>query len=148
MKKLFNCEIGLSDHTLGIGASIAAVSHGATIIEKHVTLDRGDGGVDSEFSMEPDEMKNLVFETEQAWKSLGKIFYGPTDAELSSLKFRRSIYVSNDINKNDKITIKNIKIVRPGLGLKPKYFDKLIGRKVSKNIKAGTPVSWDLVGGK
>ncbi len=148
MRDLFNCEIGLSDHTLGIGAAVAAVAHGATIIEKHFTLSRDDGGVDSAFSLEPDEMKNLVFETEQAWKSLGKIYYGPTDAELSSLIYRRSIFASNDINKNDKITKKNIKIVRPGQGLKPRHFDKLIGRKVSKNIKAGTPLSWDLVGGK
>ena len=147
MRDLFNCEIGLSDHTLGIGAAVAAVAHGATIIEKHFTLSRADGGVDSAFSLEPEEMKNLVIETKQAWESLGEISYGPTNSEMASLKFRRSIYVSQDIKKGDKLTEKNMRIVRPGLGLKPKYFDILLGRKVVKNIKTGTPVSWDLVNG-
>ncbi len=106
MRELFKCEIGLSDHTLGLGASIAAVSHGATIIEKHLTLKRSDEGVDSAFSLEPNEMKNLVFETTQAWKALGSVHYGPTSSEISSLKHRRSIYVSSDINKNEAITKK------------------------------------------
>tara|TARA_B110000003_G_scaffold274623_1_gene315056 strand:+ start:1846 stop:2889 length:1044 start_codon:yes stop_codon:yes gene_type:complete len=145
LRKLFNCEVGLSDHTLGIGVPIAAVSHGATIIEKHFTLSREDGGVDSAFSLEPSELKNLVFETNQAWKSLGKISYGPTETEKTSLKFRRSVYISADVEKNEKFTYKNLKIVRPSSGLEPKYFDKLIGKKAAKKIKSGTPMSWDLL---
>ena len=148
MRKLFNCEIGLSDHTMGNGAAIAAVSHGATIIEKHFTLSRDDGGVDSAFSLEPEEMKSLVFETKQAWMSLGKIYYGATESEKSSMKFRRSVYISKDLKKGQKITKKNIKIIRPGLGVKPKYFELLLGRKINQNVKKGTPLSWDLVGGK
>ena len=126
MRNLFNCEVGLSDHTMGIGAPIAAVAHGATIIEKHFTLSRVDGGVDSAFSMEPEEMKKLVIETKRAWQSLGKVTYGPTETEKGSLKFRQSLYIAEDMKKGDLLTEKNLRIVRPGLGLLPKYFDVVL----------------------
>ena len=145
MRELFNCEVGLSDHTMGIGASVAAVAHGATMIEKHFTLNRADGGVDSAFSMEPEEMKQLVIETERAWQSLGKIKYGTTAAEKGSLTFRRSLYIAEDTKKGDVLTDKNLRIVRPGLGLAPKYYDILLGRKVNKDVKKGTAVNWDLI---
>ncbi len=145
MRKLFNCEVGLSDHTLGIGASVSAVAHGATIIEKHFTLRRADGGVDSAFSMEPAEMKQLVIETERAWQSLGKVTYGPTVPEKSSLAFRSSLYIAEDMKKGEVLNKKNLRIVRPGLGLSPKYYDVLLGRKVNKDVKKGTALSWDLI---
>ena len=145
LRKLFNCEVGLSDHTLGIGASIAAIAHGATVIEKHFTLSRADGGVDSAFSMEPEEMKQLVVEAERAWQALGQISYGPTEVEKSSLTFRRSLYITEDMKKGDVLTEKNLRIVRPGLGLLPKYYDLIIGRKVNQNVKKGTAVEWELV---
>jgi N-acetylneuraminate synthase len=145
LRKLFNCEVGLSDHTLGIGASIAAIAHGATVIEKHFTLSRADGGVDSAFSMEPKEMKQLVVEAERAWQALGQISYGPTEAEKSSLTFRRSLYITEDMKKGDVLTEKNLRIVRPGLGLLPKYYDLIVGRKVNQNVKKGTAVEWELV---
>ena len=145
MRKLFNCEVGLSDHTMGVGAAVAAVAHGATIIEKHFTLRRADGGVDSAFSMEPAEMKQLVIETERAWQSLGKVTYGPTVPEKSSLAFRSSLYIAEDMKKGEVLNKKNLRIVRPGLGLSPKYYDVLLGRKVNKDVKKGTALSWALV---
>ena len=143
LRKLFKCEVGLSDHTLGIGSALAAVAHGATIIEKHFTLNRLDGGVDSTFSIEPQEMKILVSETENTWQSLGKKSYGPTEAEKPSLKFRRSLYVAKDIEINQKFTKENLRIIRPGNGLAPKYYNKVLGRKVNKKLKKGTAVKWD-----
>ena len=145
MRELFKCEVGLSDHTMGIGTSVAAVAHGATVIEKHFTLARKDGGVDSSFSLEPREFKSLVVETERAWQSLGEVIYGGVDSEDKSKKFRRSIYISNDMRSNDFFTKDNIKILRPGLGLPPKYFDIIIGKKINKNAKKGTAVAWDLI---
>ena len=145
MKDLFNCEVGLSDHTMGVGASIAAVAHGATVIEKHFTLNRTDGGVDSAFSIEPEEMKSLVIETERAWQSLGKITYGAIEAEKGSSVFRRSLYIAEDMKKGEIMNKKNLRIVRPGMGLSPKYYETLIGRKVNRNLKKGTAVSWDIL---
>ena len=146
MRDLFKCEVGFSDHTLGIGASIAAVSHGASIIEKHFTLSRKDGGVDSAFSLEPNEMNRLVIETERAWSSLGKIKYGSVNEERASMTFRRSIYLSQDIAKGERLTEKNMRIIRPGLGLSPKYYDIIKGKKVNKNLKKGTAVNWEIIG--
>ena len=145
LRKLFNCEVGLSDHTMGIGASIAATALGATVIEKHFTLDREDGGVDSSFSMEPKEMKQLVIETERAWQSLGEVKYGISQAEKKSLAFRRSLYISTDIKEGDILNEKNMRVVRPGLGLSPKYYTIFLGRKVNKDVNKGTPVDWDLI---
>ncbi|MED4828875.1 pseudaminic acid synthase [Bacillus atrophaeus] len=145
MKELFNCQVGLSDHTMGTGVAVASVALGATVIEKHFTLSRADGGVDSAFSLEPHELKELVIETERAWQALGQITYGPTDKEKASLKFRRSIYVKKDIKAGEIFTKENIKVVRPGYGLEPKYFDLIIGRTATKHISAGTPLGWDAI---
>lgn len=143
LRQLFDTEVGLSDHTLGIGVSIAAVAMGATLIEKHFTLSRVDGGVDSAFSMEPDEMQLLVKETVKAWQALGEISYGTTENERTSVKFRRSVYIVEDVKVGDKLTSKNIRVVRPGNGLSPKYYDLLLGRKVSCNLRKGTPMEWE-----
>lgn len=146
LKAMFpDVQVGLSDHTMGIGVAVASVGIGATVIEKHFTLNRADGGVDAAFSMEPHEMRSLVEETERAWQSLGKIVYGPTEKERASLKFRRSIYVAEDIRKGDIITTENVRIVRPGNGLEPKYLDLLLGKTIKQDVIKGTPLSWELV---
>lgn len=146
LRSMFGCQVGLSDHTMGIGASVAAVAHGATVIEKHFTLRRSDGGVDSSFSLEPAELQSLVIETERAWQSLGAVTYGPSMAERKSLVFRRSIYIAEDLKSGDALTRDNLRCVRPGLGLPPKYYELLLGRKVNKDVKKGAPMSWDLLG--
>ncbi|KAA6232071.1 pseudaminic acid synthase [Chlorobium phaeovibrioides] len=146
MRQLFNCEVGLSDHTMGIGGAVAAVAHGATVIEKHFTLSRADGGVDSAFSLEPEEMKQLVIETERAWQSLGTVAYGPTEAEQPSMKFRRSLYIAKDMMAGEMLTAENLRIVRPGMGLAPKYHELLLGRKVNQDLKKGTAMSWSFLG--
>lgn len=145
LRDMFNCEIGLSDHTFGIGASVASIALGASVIEKHFTLARADGGVDSTFSMEPDEMASLVVETERAWMALGEVHYGLTEKEKESLTFRRSIYVAEDLAPGDALTEKNLRIIRPGLGLPPKYLSSLIGKRVGRPVRKGTPMSWDLL---
>lgn len=145
MRELFGTEIGLSDHTLGVGVSVAAVTLGATVIEKHFTTSRSDGGVDSAFSMEPHELKMLVEETERAWQSLGQVQYGPTDAEKDSTKFRRSLYISENLNAGDLLTKENVRNIRPGLGLPTKYYDLIIGKHINQDVKKGTPLSWELL---
>lgn len=145
LRELFDCEVGLSDHTMGIGASVASIALGATVIEKHLTLNRNDGGVDSEFSMEPKEFAQLVTETKQAKKALGKITYGPTEAEKNSLKFRRSIYITENIHAGEKLTRKNIRIIRPGFGLEPKYYEFVLGKKLKRDVDRGTALNWDLL---
>jgi pseudaminic acid synthase len=145
MKQLFQCQIGLSDHTMGVGAAVASVALGATVIEKHFTLSRKDGGVDSAFSLEPNEMKVLVEETKRAWQALGHIHYGVGDAEKNSLRFRRSLYVSKDMKLGETFTKDNVTIIRPGFGLPPKYYETILGKKVKKAVKKGTPLSWDLL---
>lgn len=147
MRDLFGCEIGLSDHTMGVGVAVAAVAHGAVVVEKHFTLRRADGGVDSTFSLEPEEMASLVVETERAWQSLGQISYGATKAEQKSLAFRRSVYIAEDVAAGEVLTAKNLRIVRPGHGLAPKHYDMLLGRRASRALKAGTPATWDVVMG-
>lgn len=145
LRSLFSCETGLSDHTLGIGVSVAAVALGATVIEKHFTLSRADGGVDSTFSMEPDEMKALVIETKRAWQALGKVHYGPTLAEKVAATRRRSIYISEDVPKGTVLTMENLRVVRPGKGLEPKYLELVLGRQLRRDVTKGTPVTWDLL---
>lgn len=145
LRELFGCEVGLSDHTMGVGVSVAAVALGATVIEKHFTLSRADGGVDSQFSMEPAEMRALVTETEQAWQSLGRISYGPTEKEQKTLVFRRSLYVVQDMEAGERFTPQNVRVIRPGLGLAPKYFEVVLGKSAAHSITRGTPVSWDIV---
>lgn len=144
MRDLFGCEVGLSDHTMGIGAAVAAVAFGATVIEKHFTLARADGGVDSAFSLEPAELASLVVETERAWQAIGKITYGPTAAEEKPRTRRRSLYIGADLEAGDILTVENLRRVRPGQGLPPKFYEMLLGRRVRKPVKKGTPVSWDL----
>lgn len=143
MREMFGCEIGISDHTLGIGVSVAAVALGATVIEKHFTINRAEGGVDSAFSMEPIEFNSLVTEAERAWQSKGVVSYGATTAELGSLKYRRSLYFIRDLVKGATVTERDVQAIRPGLGLPPKYVDIVIGLRVSKDIKLGSPVKWD-----
>jgi len=145
MRTLFECEVGLSDHTFGIGASVASIALGASVIEKHFTLARADGGVDSTFSMEPAEMAALVVESERAWMALGEVHYGLTEKEKQSMIFRRSLYVAEDLAAGEALTEKNLRIIRPGLGLPPKYFSSLIGKRVGRAVRKGTPMSWDLL---
>ncbi len=145
MRTLFNCETGISDHTPGIGTAVASVALGATVIEKHFTLDRAGGGVDSAFSLEPQEMRQLVEESKRAWQALGNIHYGPTIEEEKSLIFRRSLYIVKDLEKGDILSPENMRAIRPGKGLSPKYYYILLGKKVKYNIKRGTPVNWDII---
>ncbi|MDT3427988.1 N-acetylneuraminate synthase [Paenibacillus forsythiae] len=145
MEQLFNCQVGISDHTMGIGVSIASVALGATVIEKHFTLNRADGGVDSAFSMEPAEFASLVAESERAWQAKGEIVYGATDRETPSLKYRRSLYISRDMRSGEEFTKENIKAIRPGLGLPTKYLDQFLGKRIGRDVSKGTPVTWDLL---
>jgi len=146
LRELFSCEVGLSDHTMGMGVSVASVALGATVIERHFTLNRADGGVDNAFSMEPAEMAQLVVETERAWQALGQVCYGPTEAEKGSIQFRRSLYVAKDMNAGDRLIPDNLRVIRPGRGLAPKHYELVLGRRVVKDVKRGTPVSWGLLG--
>jgi N-acetylneuraminate synthase len=145
MRELFGCEVGLSDHTMGVGVSVASVALGATVVEKHFTLNRADGGVDSAFSMEPAEMQQLVQETERAWRALGNISYGCTEAEEKSLIFRRSLYVVKNIKIGELITKDNVRAIRPGFGLPPKYMEVILGMQANCDIRRGTPISWKLL---
>ena len=145
MRELFGCEVGLSDHTMGVGVSVASVALGATVIEKHFTLNRADGGVDSSFSMEPSEMTQLVVETERAWQALGRVAYGPTAAEEKSIVFRRSLYVVKDLQAGEKLTADNVRAIRPGLGLPTKYLEQVLGKTVKQSVARGTALSWDMM---
>jgi pseudaminic acid synthase len=145
LRALFGCEVGLSDHTMGIGAAVAAVAHGASVVEKHFTLRRADGGVDSAFSLEPAELKTLVLETERAWQALGSVTYGPTAAEAKSLVFRRSLYVAQDMRAGEAFTTRNLRVVRPGNGLHPRFYEQLLGKRVVRDVLKGTAVDWSLL---
>lgn len=140
IKKRFKVEVGLSDHTPGIGVAIAAIAFGASIIEKHFTLNKEDGGLDDSFSIDPTELSNLVCESKRAWESKGKIYYGISKSEKKSLMFKRSIYSCKDIKKGEKFSKNNLKIVRPGYGILPKYFDEMIGKRALKKIDAASPI--------
>lgn len=146
MRELFDCEVGLSDHTMGVGVSVASVALGATVIEKHFTLNRADGGVDSTFSMEPAEMSQLVIETARAWQALGKVSYGATEAEKKSIVFRRSLYIVQDMKAGDVLTSENLRAIRPGLGLPVKFIEQLLGKRITCNVQRGTPLTWNLLG--
>lgn len=145
LKHLFGCPVGLSDHTLGIGVAVASIALGATVIEKHFTLCRAEGGVDSAFSLEPQEMAQLVRECKTAYEALGEISYGVTEQEKKSLQFRRSLYIVEDMKKGEILTKKNLRSIRPGLGLPPKYYEMLLGKQVVRDVERGTAMSWDLV---
>jgi pseudaminic acid synthase len=145
MRELYGVQVGLSDHTMGVGAAVAAVALGATVIEKHFTLRRADGGVDSAFSLEPEELNMLVVESERAWLAMGHVQYGVQKAEEKSRLFKRSVYAAQDIKAGDVLTKENIRVIRPGLGLAPKYYDELLGKPATTDIKAGTPFTWGMV---
>ena len=145
MRTLFGCEVGLSDHTMGCGVSVAATALGATVIEKHFTLRRADGGVDSNFSMEPLELRQLREETERAWQAVGQVGYGPTAAETKSLAFRRSLYIAQDMRAGEVLTPENLRCVRPGFGLAPRHLESLLGQRIGRDAVAGTPMAWALL---
>jgi N-acetylneuraminate synthase len=145
MHQLFGCEIGLSDHTMGCGVAVAAVAFGATVIEKHFTLSRAEGGVDSVFSMEPAEFALLRQEVDRAWQALGDVRYGATSAEEKSKVFRRSLYVACDVKQGQVLTADNVRVVRPGFGLAPKHLEQVLGRRAKRDVEAGTPISWELL---
>lgn len=146
MRDLFGCEVGLSDHTMGIGAAVAATALGAVAIEKHITLRRSDGGVDSDFSLEPGELADLVRETATAAHAVGEIAYGPSESECANMIFRRSLYVVEDMQSGDVLTEQNLRRIRPGYGLPPRFHRDLIGKRVARDVKRGTAASWDLLG--
>lgn len=146
MKSLFHCEVGISDHTLGMGTSIAAVALGAVVVEKHLTLSREEGGVDAEFSIEPEEMALLVKESSQAAASMGRIHYGPAKSEEGARMSRRSLYIVQDMMAGDTFSRDTVRSIRPGYGLPPKYLPIIMGRKINKDARRGTPLSWSLVG--
>jgi pseudaminic acid synthase len=145
MKDRFNCPVGLSDHSLGIGASVCAVAMGAAIIEKHFTLSRKTKTPDSFFSLEPQELKDLVGNIRIAEKALGKVHYGLTNEEKKCSVFRRSLFVVKDVKAGEKVSNENIRSIRPGCGLPTKYIEKVIGRTFKKDLSKGTPLNWDLI---
>ena len=147
MSQMFDCQVGLSDHTMGIGVPIAAVAVGATVIEKHFCLSRAEGGVDSDFSLEPHELKLLVEESKRAWQALGTVKYQTSEVEEKSKQFRRSIYFVKDMNAGDVITEDCIRCIRPGYGLEPKYWGRIIGHQLSCSVKSGERVEWMAVSG-
>lgn len=146
LRDMFGLQVGLSDHTLGIGVPCAAAALGASVVEKHFTLRRADGGVDASFSLEPEEFRALVEETERAWASVGKVVYGGTSVEKVSLKFCRSLYISYDMKKGDVLTERNLRIVRPGYGLAPKNIYILLGQRVNQDLAKGTAMKWEYIG--
>jgi pseudaminic acid synthase len=145
LAELFGCPCGVSDHTLSIGAAVAATALGAVLIEKHLTLRRADGGPDSHFSLEPAEMKALVQECRSAWQALGVVQYGPQNAEKGFMRGRRSLYIAQDMQAGEILTSQNLRSIRPGFGLPPKYYEALLGRRLLKDVTKGTPMSWDLI---
>jgi N-acetylneuraminate synthase len=147
MRQAFGCEVGLSDHTMGCGAAIAAVALGATVVEKHFTLARADGGVDSTFSLEPHELALLRTETERAWQAMGGVVFGGTAAEKKSLAYRRSLYVVKDMQPGEAFTAENVRAIRPGMGMAPKYMETVLGMRAVKSIARGTPLDWALLKG-
>lgn len=145
IRDTFGVQVGLSDHTMGIGAAVAAVALGATVIEKHVTLSRADGGVDSDFSLEPHELKALVDETATAWESLGSPTFSITSGEAESQRLRRSLYVVKDVKKGDVVSAENVRSIRPAGGLSPAFLDTVSGRTFTSDSVAGTPLTWELI---
>jgi pseudaminic acid synthase len=145
LRELFDCQVGLSDHTLGTGVGVAATVLGATVIEKHLTMNRADGGPDASFSLEPTEMARLVQECRQAQQALGSVYYGPTQAEQKSLAFRRSIYVVEDVAEGETLTIENLRVIRPGYGLAPHFLPQVLGRPARRSLHRGTALGWDML---
>lgn len=147
LREMFGTEVGLSDHTMGVGVPCAAVAMGATVIEKHFTLARADGGVDASFSLEPHELAALVVEVRRAWEGLGAVRYGGVAAEKAgAVQYRRSLYVAEDVAAGEALTERNLRVVRPGAGLSPEYLGILLGKRVNRALTRGTPMSWDFIG--
>jgi N-acetylneuraminate synthase len=146
LSSIFNVEVGFSDHTLGINNSVAAVALGAKVIEKHVTLSRSDGGVDSAFSLEPHELGQLVDAVDEVESAIGLPDQWSTKAETESLRHRPSLYITKDVRAGDEITPDNVRSVRPSGGLRPKYLKVVMGKKFSQSASMGDPVTWDIIG--
>lgn len=144
MADMFGCPVGLSDHTLGIGVPVASVALGAVAIEKHVTMRRADGAVDSSFSLEPHELKAMVEEVNRAWEALGSVFFGPTEHEIESLNYRRTLYLVRDVPAGQPLVAQDIRAIRPGFGLPPGNLPKILGRTLARDAQQGTPLTWDL----
>jgi len=144
MSSRFKCPVGLSDHAMGINISLAAVALEACLIEKHFILDKKAGGIDAEFSIEINELESLVKESARVYQALGSIKYDGSDGEQASKKYRRSIYVSQDIKEGQTINETNVRIIRPGFGLEPKYYQQIIGKQLNQDVKRGTPLDWSL----
>jgi len=145
LRETFNCEVGISDHTLGIGVALAGVALGASVIEKHFVLSRDAGGVDAAFSLEPGELKSLVNESRSAALAVGKVLYSGSNSEQNSKKYRRSIYISQNIKKGELLTEHNTQVIRPGFGLAPKFYPQILGLSIAKDAVKGTAFSWDLI---
>lgn len=145
LSEIWDVIVGLSDHTLGIGVSVAAVAFGAALLEKHVTLDRADGGVDSAFSLDSLALRTLVEESERAWQALGDVHVGPTDNEAESRRLRRSLFVVEDVRAGEIVTERNVRSIRPSGGLEPRFYDLVIGRAFKHDVCRGTPLSWELI---
>jgi len=145
LSEAFDLPVGLSDHTLGVAVSVAAVALGASVIEKHFTLKRSDGGADSAFSLEPDELNELVSASHQAWQAVGKVNFERTTGEEKNALFRRSLYVVKDMKTGDVFSAENIRSIRPGFGLDPDAYDRVLGCKASVSIERGTALKWDNV---
>lgn len=145
MRQAFKCQVGLSDHTKGIGVPIAAVAFGATLIEKHFVLEGSTNAVDEAFSVEPQELAQLVMETKRAHLAMGQVVYGGTEAEEKSKQYRRSIYVSRDVKAGELVTVENVQIVRPSFGLAPSHYRTVLGRVFQRPLKKGTPLAWQHV---
>lgn len=145
MKELYGCPVGLSDHTMGIGASVAATALGAVVVEKHFTLKRADGGVDASFSLEPQELAALVTETERAFLALGSVNYVLSEKEAKSLQFKRSLYAVQNIAEGEAFTPQNVRSIRPAFGLHTKHFDAVLASVAATDIEAGTALNWAIV---
>ena len=145
LAQMFDAVIGLSDHTMGTAVPVAAVALGAAVIEKHVTLRRADGGVDSAFSLEPEELERMVADVNAAWEAKGKVFYGLAESERASRKFRRSLYVVQDLVAGQVIGMEHVRSIRPGLGLPPKHLKDVVGKRATRDVKRGTPLDWSMV---
>lgn len=145
LQNRFNCLVGISDHTLGIGVSVSGVALGARVVERHFTDSREKGGPDAAFSLEGSEMHQLVQEVERAFLSLGGVHYGPTLSELGMVRYRRSLYITENLKKGDRLTQKNVRCIRPGGGLAPKHLEKVLGQSIDRDVCKGTPLTWDLL---
>jgi N-acetylneuraminate synthase len=145
MREMFGCEVGLSDHTLGVSAAVCAVALGATVIEKHFTVSRADGGVDAAFSLEPNELRLLVSETRAAWQAIGRVSYGASVDEARSLQYRRSLYFVRELEPGERISPESIRAIRPGFGLPTRFLDVVVGMRVREKVRRGQPVTWDVL---